>query len=73
MKILSSFTQPQVVSTLYMFISSVDHKTNGPHVRSLYFLVNTMDVSVDHQLFGYTFSSKYLLFNRKKINLTGLE
>jgi len=65
MKILSSFTHPQVVANLFEFLLSAEHKGRYFEERlasltshGIYF--STMDVNVAKQLFGANRSSKYL-------------
>jgi len=59
MKILSSFTHPQVVANLYDFLSSAEHK--GRYFEEhLKIKKNTMEVNGAKQLFGSNHSSKYL-------------
>ncbi len=63
-----------IVYTLYMFISSVEHKEDilgkkRLNEGSIFF--HTTEVNEDHQLFGYPYSSK--LTSTEKETHTGLE
>jgi len=60
MKILSSFTHPQVVANLYEFLSSAEHK--GRYFDWNFGTIDffsTMKVNGPKQLFGSNRSSKY--------------
>ncbi len=83
MKILSSFTHPQVVPNLYLFLSSAEHKifwvictwvNEWWPLTVLYFFPHTLEVSGYQQLFGYQHSSKcHLIFQQNKEIHTDLE
>ncbi len=71
MKILSSFTHPQVVPNLYEFLCSAEHKgryseecgkqsSSGAPLTSIVFSFPTMEVNGAPKQPGYKLSSKYL-------------
>ncbi len=71
MKILSSFTHPQVVPNLYECLCSAEHKgryfedcgkqsRSGAPLTSIVFLFPTMEVNGAPKQPGYKLSSKYL-------------
>ncbi len=71
MKILSSFTHPQVVPNLYECLCSAEHKgryseecgkqsSSGAPLTSIVFFVPTMEVNGAPKQPGYKLSSKYL-------------
>ncbi len=71
MKILSSFTHPQVVTNLYECVCSAEHKgryseecgkqsSSGAPLTSIVFFFPTMEVNGAPKQPGYKLSSKYL-------------
>ncbi len=71
MKILSSFTHPQVVPNLYECLCSAEHKgryseecgkqsSSGAPLTSIVFFFPTMEVNGAPKQSGYKLSSKYL-------------
>ncbi len=71
MKILSSFTHPQVVPNLYECLCSAEHKeryseecgklsSSGAPLTSIVFFFPTMEVNGAPKQAGYKLSSKYL-------------
>ncbi len=71
MKILSSFTHPQVVPNLYECLCSAEHKgryseqcgkqsSSGAPLTSIVFFFPTMEVNGAPEQPGYKLSSKYL-------------
>ncbi len=72
MKILSSFTHPQVVPNLYECLCSAEHKgryseecgkqsSSGAPLTSIVFFLPTMEVNGAPKQPGYKLSSKYIL------------
>ncbi len=80
MKILSSFTHPQVVPNLYECLWSAEHKgryseecgkqsSSGAPLTSIVFCFPTMEVNGAPKQPGYNLSSKYLpLCSAEQIN-----